>query len=205
MGLLKTVFEVNLQLFQQQRGYLPATYPKFHITHRANSRTKERALLMFVLRDHIGTTPLSNLSDTLKKDLANIWSSLSKPPGLENCAIEDYFDFQFTALPHKILMPEDFNKGVDTLRNRYLPSRPDSPPRIVTLSLLGPIVASICVILMLQVCVERRSKLRLPPNIPQTHPRRRHPPLRKTMLGPNRREQRPRSPHPTSPPRPIPL
>ena len=77
---------------------------------------------MFVLRDHIGTTPLSNLSDTLKNDLANIWSSLSKPPGLENCAIEDYFDFQFTALPHKILMPEKFNEGVDALRNRYLPS-----------------------------------------------------------------------------------
>lgn len=101
MGLLKTVFEVNLQLFQQQRG------------------TKERALLLFVLRDHIGTTPLENLSDTLKKDLSNIWTSLSKPPGLEECKIEDYFDFQFTALPHKILQPENFNSGVDTLRERF--------------------------------------------------------------------------------------
>jgi hypothetical protein len=26
MGLLKTVFEVNLQLFQQQRGYLPSPF-----------------------------------------------------------------------------------------------------------------------------------------------------------------------------------
>src|SRR5579862_68405 len=102
MGLLKTVFEVNLQLFQQQRG------------------TKERALLLFVLRDHIGTTPLENLSDTLKKDLSNIWTSLSKPQGLEDCKIEDYFDFQFTALPHKILQPENFESGVETLRQRFI-------------------------------------------------------------------------------------
>lgn len=101
MGLLKTVFEVNLQLFQQQRG------------------TKERALLLFVLRDHIGTTPLENLSSTLKTDLSNIWASLAKPPGLEDCKIEDYFDFQFTALPHKALQPEDFNKGVDALQHRF--------------------------------------------------------------------------------------
>jgi Root hair defective 3 GTP-binding protein (RHD3) len=97
------------------------SFPKFLTIFRfvLISRTKERALLMFVLRDHIGTTPLSNLSETLKKDLANIWSSLSKPPGLENCAIEDYFDFQFTALPHKILMPEKFDEGVVSLRKRY--------------------------------------------------------------------------------------
>ena len=72
-----------------------------------------------MLRDHIGTTPLSNLAETLQKDLSNIWSSLSKPPGLESCEIKDYFDFQFTALPHKILMPDQFNEKVDALRTRY--------------------------------------------------------------------------------------
>ena len=113
MGLLKTVFEVNLQLFQQQRGY----HRKIMTT---NDSTKERALLLFVLRDHIGTTPLSNLAETLKKDLSNIWSNLSKPPGLESCKIQDYFDFQFTALPHKILLPDQFNEKVDALRTRYI-------------------------------------------------------------------------------------
>jgi len=113
MGLLKTVFEVNLQLFQQQRGYDPLFWGV------VNDSTKERALLLFVLRDHIGTTPLSNLAETLKKDLSNIWSSLSKPPGLESCEIQDYFDFQFTALPHKILMPDQFNEKVDSLRTRF--------------------------------------------------------------------------------------
>src|SRR6202035_4230107 len=88
----------------------------------ANIRSKERAMLLFVLRDHIGTTPLSNLAETLKKDLTNIWSSLSKPPGLESCSIDDYFDFQFTALPHKILMEDKFNEGVDALRTRFVSS-----------------------------------------------------------------------------------
>ena len=113
MGLLKTVFEVNLQLFQQQRGY------RLNLSG-TNGSTKERALLLFVLRDHIGTTPLSNLAETLTKDLSNIWSGLSKPPGLESCKIQDYFDFRFTALPHKILRPDQFNEEVDALRTRYV-------------------------------------------------------------------------------------
>jgi protein SEY1 len=92
------------------------------IVFTVNIRSKERAMLLFVLRDHIGTTPLSNLAETLKKDLANIWSSLSKPPGLESCSIDDYFDFQFTALPHKILMEDKFNEGVDALRTRFISS-----------------------------------------------------------------------------------
>ena len=99
---------------------------------------------MFVLRDHIGTTPLSNLSETLKKDLANIWASLSKPPGLENCAIEDYFDFQFTALPHKILMPEKFDEGVVSLRKRHFPPFPfPSPLFPFMLPLLRPVPSRI--------------------------------------------------------------
>jgi protein SEY1 len=111
MGLLKTVLEVNLQLFQKERGF-------YSLFQHTDSRTKERALLLFVLRDHLGTTPLSNLAETLKRDLSNIWSSLSKPPGLENCSIQDYFDFQFTALPHKILQPDSFDQEVRHLRLR---------------------------------------------------------------------------------------
>lgn len=60
MGLLKTVFEVNLQLFQQK-----------------NSK-KERSLLLFVIRDYIGTTPIENLQKTIESDLEKIWHSLAK-------------------------------------------------------------------------------------------------------------------------------
>ncbi|KAK3303961.1 RHD3/Sey1 [Chaetomium strumarium] len=103
MGLLKTVFEVNLQLFLKDR------------------QSQTRSLLFFVIRDHIGNTPLANLRDTLIQDLTRIWSSISKPQGLENSTIEDYFDFAFAALPHKILQPDKFIEEVDRLSTRFTP------------------------------------------------------------------------------------
>ncbi|KAF9338358.1 Dynamin-like GTPase that mediates homotypic ER fusion [Linnemannia elongata] len=107
MGLLKTVFEVNLQLFGGNRG-------------------KEKTLLLFVIRDHVGATPLANLSNTLKADLERIWHGLSKPEGLEDCKITDYFDFMFTTLAHKLLQPEKFESDVDQLRLRFTnPSDPN--------------------------------------------------------------------------------
>ncbi|KAI8358015.1 RHD3/Sey1 [Mortierella sp. GBAus27b] len=100
IGLLKTVFEVNLQLFGGNRG-------------------KEKTLLLFVIRDHVTATPLANLSKTLREDLDKIWQSLSKPEGLEDCKISDYFDYMFTTLPHKILQPEQFEAEVGQLRLRF--------------------------------------------------------------------------------------
>ncbi|KAL1836264.1 hypothetical protein VTJ49DRAFT_5381 [Mycothermus thermophilus] len=101
MGLLKTVFEVNLQLFLKDR------------------QSQTRSLLFFVIRDHIGNTPLANLRDTLIQDLTRIWSTIAKPQGLENSKIEDYFDFAFAALPHKILQPDKFLQEVDKLSKRF--------------------------------------------------------------------------------------
>ncbi|KAI9354914.1 RHD3/Sey1 [Pilaira anomala] len=107
MGLLKTVFEVNLQLFQ-------------------NQKSKEKTLLLIVIRDFVGSTPLENLANTLKADLEKIWASLSKPEGLEDCKITQYFDFMFTGLPHKILLPDKFDEEVTKLRSRFNdPKNPD--------------------------------------------------------------------------------
>ncbi|KAF1797154.1 RHD3/Sey1 [Mucor lusitanicus] len=107
MGLLKTVFEVNLQLFQTQKS-------------------KEKTLLLIVIRDHVGSTPLANLAKTLQSDLEKIWAGLSKPEGLEDCQIHDYFDFMYTGLPHKVLLPEKFNEEVAKLRTRFNdPQNPD--------------------------------------------------------------------------------
>ncbi|RMZ83871.1 hypothetical protein DV737_g1488, partial [Chaetothyriales sp. CBS 132003] len=97
MGLLKTVFEVNLQLFLK------------------DGKSRSRSLLYFVIRDFLGTTPLQNLRNTLMQDMARIWASLSKPPGLETSSIDDYFDFAFTALPHKLYQPEQR----DALRTQF--------------------------------------------------------------------------------------
>ncbi|OMJ30237.1 Protein SEY1, partial [Smittium culicis] len=59
MGLLKTVFEVNLQLFGKNR--------------------ESKTLLYFVIRDHVSPTPVEVLGNTVQKDLERIWSELSKP------------------------------------------------------------------------------------------------------------------------------
>ncbi|GAA5899382.1 hypothetical protein JCM6882_009104 [Rhodosporidiobolus microsporus] len=108
MGLLKTVFEVNLGLFlaAKQKG-------------KAQGSSQDKTLLLFVIRDHIGATPLSNLRATLTADLARLWDGLSKPPGLESCTINDFFDLDFVALPHKLLQPEQFEDSVVKLRTRF--------------------------------------------------------------------------------------
>lgn len=101
MGLLKTVFEVNLQLFLKDK------------------QAQTRSLLFFVIRDFVGNTPLENLRNTLISDLTKIWSSIAKPAGLEESKIENYFDFAFAALPHKIYQPEQFLEGVKKLGGRF--------------------------------------------------------------------------------------
>lgn len=72
-----------------------------------------------MIRDHLGTTPLANLRTTLIQDLTKIWTSISKPQGLENSRIEDYFDFGFAALPHKILQGDKFVSEVQVLGSRF--------------------------------------------------------------------------------------
>ncbi|KAG2363345.1 RHD3/Sey1 [Suillus spraguei] len=91
MGLLKTVFEVNLGLFGK----------------KAQDGSQGRTMLLFVIRDHIGTS---------KK----IWDSLSKPQDLQDRQLSDYFDLSFTALPHKILATDKFEAEVKELRKRFV-------------------------------------------------------------------------------------
>lgn len=91
-----------------------------------NSRNP-RTLLLFVIRDHIGTTPLANLQTTLTADMQKIWESLSKPDELKDRQLSDYFDLSFAALPHKILAAEQFEADVKELRKRFADkTRPDS-------------------------------------------------------------------------------
>ena len=52
-------------------------------------------------------------------DLNRIWDTLSKPDDLKDRKLSDYFDLAFTALPHKILVPEKFESAVLSLRKRF--------------------------------------------------------------------------------------
>ena len=117
MGLLKVVFEVNLELFLKDNKYVHQALGCRKTANKA--RSNPRSLLFFVIRDHLGATPLANLRNTLIQDLSRIWSGLNKPPGLEKSKIEDYFDFAFAALPHKILQPDRFVSEVEKLGTRF--------------------------------------------------------------------------------------
>jgi protein SEY1 len=113
-GLFRTVFEVNLDLFGKHKEYVDPHIPSLPLiisltnltlslvnSCGSNSQT-QRTLLLFVIRDHMLSTPLSNLRDILLEDLYSIWESLAKPDGLSDAKLDDYFVLAFEALPHKV-------------------------------------------------------------------------------------------------------
>ena len=104
LGLLKTVFEVNLSLFGH--GGSSASPP-------------HRVLLLFVIRDHVGVTPMSSLSESLVTELEKIWDSLNKPEPLRETTIYDFFDMEFVGLNHKILRADKFVEDVKSLGDRF--------------------------------------------------------------------------------------
>eukprot|EP00871_Galdieria_phlegrea_P000175 jgi/Galph1/1158/GphlegSOOS_G5738.1 len=99
LALLRTVLELNLQLFQ-------------------NDREHRKTKLLFVLRDHVETS-LDLLANTIRTDLEATWKSLQKPLQFENSQVEDFFDLQFVSLPHMVLKPEQFEASVKSLREGF--------------------------------------------------------------------------------------
>ena len=75
MGLLKTVFEVNLSLFGKSK---------------LETHNDHKVLLLIVIRDHVGVTPVESLAKTFTLDLQNMWSSLAKPAELEHLQFADF-------------------------------------------------------------------------------------------------------------------
>lgn len=109
LQLLKTVMELDMQLF-------------FGGGEKGGERMHKTRLL-FVFRDHyaveVGGTSVERLSAVLIEDVNNIWKSISKPAAAEGTPLTDYFDLDFYALPHKILMPEKFVAAGQELRRQF--------------------------------------------------------------------------------------
>ena len=84
MSLLRTVFEVHLQLFG-----------------KAGRAREERTVLLFLIRDHIEqTTPLELLKQMVQRDIAHIWAAIDKPDGFAGQSLDSLFDVRISALPH---------------------------------------------------------------------------------------------------------
>lgn len=91
LGLLKTVFEVYLLLFKDRQK-------------------KHKVLLLFVIRDFVGSTPLENLKATLTTDLLKIWNDLTAHS--TDLQFADYFDLSFQTTSHKFLQHEQFEQDI---------------------------------------------------------------------------------------------
>ncbi len=104
LPLLKTVLEINLQLFQHEK--------------------RSKTLLLFVVRDHVRqATPLEKLSSIIEKDLRDIWAGINKPEKFKSSLATDFFEFQFESLPHKVLEGEKFAQELAVLGQRFNDSK----------------------------------------------------------------------------------
>lgn len=116
MGLLKTVFEVNLKLFGKAKSDTTSSSTS-PVTKKISDH---KVLLLFVIRDHLGVTPKEALAETITDDLLKMWDSLTKPSELSHFKFNDFFDIDFHTIGHKMLQPEKFEQDVKLLGDRLV-------------------------------------------------------------------------------------
>lgn len=97
-GLLKVIFDVNLQLFEQ----------------------KADKKLLFVLRDF---DPQENNEDKIKlalnTDLQKIWDGINKPFQHQDKQIGDFFKIEYEFFADFREDPDEFRENCDRLRERF--------------------------------------------------------------------------------------
>lgn len=89
MSLLRTVFEVHLQLFAKQEA--PAS---------PDGGARQKTVLLFLIRDHIEQqTPFPKLEQLVRRDIGTIWASVNKPAHLEAEPVDALFDVAISSPP----------------------------------------------------------------------------------------------------------
>jgi len=105
LGLLQVIFEVNLKLFEQ-------------------SSAKK---LMFCIRDFVESGSNRDfLQKALKKDIDDIWAKMYKPDKFKDSSPEQFFNFEFVMLPHKVYAEQGFIEKVKELKDRMVVGSEDS-------------------------------------------------------------------------------
>eukprot|EP00190_Bangiopsis_sp_CCMP1999_P000193 CAMPEP_0198728850 /NCGR_PEP_ID=MMETSP1475-20131203/11869_1 /TAXON_ID= ORGANISM="Unidentified sp., Strain CCMP1999" /NCGR_SAMPLE_ID=MMETSP1475 /ASSEMBLY_ACC=CAM_ASM_001111 /LENGTH=756 /DNA_ID=CAMNT_0044491321 /DNA_START=69 /DNA_END=2339 /DNA_ORIENTATION=- len=102
--LLKNILELDVQLFITAK--------------KSNGEELARTKLLFVLRDHV-QTPLAKLTEVLTSDVRGLWNNIEKPENLQGSSVEDFFDLDFFALPHKNLSADEFWAAGEKLRDKF--------------------------------------------------------------------------------------
>jgi hypothetical protein len=98
IGLLKTVFSMNMKLFNQS------------LRHE----------ILFVFRDF---NELTDRIDVLKqqmiKSMERFWDEIKRPVSHQQLSVSECFNFKFYALASKEYMPDEFLAGVEDLRRLF--------------------------------------------------------------------------------------
>lgn len=96
--MLKTVFEVNIQLFLAQ------------------NTTKSK--IIFVIRD--STAPnFEAIKFQLNRDITNIWDEINLPDSFKDKKMEDFFEFLYFPIHHMFIQRDQFDADVNTLRRWF--------------------------------------------------------------------------------------
>ncbi|KAG5470846.1 hypothetical protein CUR178_02150 [Leishmania enriettii] len=105
LSLLRTIFEVNLQLFSHD-----------------NYEADEKPTLLIVLRDFTEDDPAPSLS-AVRKSFDTIWESITRPAQFECSSIDALFHLKYYVMPHYRLQKNEFMTSVGTLRQWFDDSR----------------------------------------------------------------------------------
>jgi protein SEY1 len=101
LSLLRTIFEVNLQLFNHD-----------------NYEVEEKPTLLVVLRDFTEDDPAPSLA-TVRKSFDTIWENVTRPQQFQNATIDSLFHLKYYVMPHFKLQKEAFAESVGTLRRWF--------------------------------------------------------------------------------------
>lgn len=103
IALLKIVFEVNLQLFGNLK----------------TSKSRKKKVILFIIRDYIGITPIKNLIDIINNDVINVWKIITTSISSRSLNFNDFFTLEFFTLHHMLLQSELFDKDVKELEKSF--------------------------------------------------------------------------------------
>ncbi|CBZ36771.1 hypothetical protein, conserved [Leishmania donovani] len=101
LSLLRTIFEVNLQLFSHD-----------------NYEAEEKPTLLIVLRDFTEDDPAPSLA-TVRKSFDTIWEGITRPAQFAGASIDALFHLKYYVMPHYKLQKTEFMPSVETLRRWF--------------------------------------------------------------------------------------
>eukprot|EP01061_Rhynchopus_euleeides_P007336 TRINITY_DN16341_c0_g1_i1.p1 TRINITY_DN16341_c0_g1~~TRINITY_DN16341_c0_g1_i1.p1 ORF type:complete len:745 (+),score=365.76 TRINITY_DN16341_c0_g1_i1:37-2235(+) len=84
------------------------------------SSSGSKKMLLFVVRDYDGRTPVEVLSSQLIDIMESVWSKIVRPDGHEEDKLTKWFDFKVVTVPHLMMPNPELDTAVEKLREVFL-------------------------------------------------------------------------------------